>query len=322
MLIVAIAGGLGNQMFQYALYLKLKNMGKNVKIDLTYFNDMSGYTNFNGYELERLFAISPNIAEIQECYLLGKPKKGWFKRIKQNIGNRLRDYPVLFDIAWSIVTYVNEIKHRLQKLPDQIQEANANNNIYDISFLPEIYEYNNKYLNHGWQSEKYFLDIETEVRTAFAFKIGLDKRNTSIANSMKKENSIAIHVRRGDYLLKENLRCQNVCNEEYYFRAIKYIKKMVENPVYYVFSNDIEWCRENLQLENANYIDWNTGLDSYKDMQLMSMCKHNVIANSTFSWWGAWLNKNPNKIVVMPNKWFDIKYSENADIYPETWIRM
>jgi hypothetical protein len=136
------------------------------------------------------------------------------------------------------------------------------------------------------------------------------------------DNSISIHVRRGDYLNHESYK--NICGLNYYCSAIRYIKTLIMDPFFIVFSDDILWCKENLNniLSDTSviYVDWNTGKESYKDMQLISNCKHNIIANSSFSWWGAWLNTFPNKIIIAPKKWLNTNIESTPRI--ANWLLM
>ena len=135
---------------------------------------------------------------------------------------------------------------------------------------------------------------------------------------MEEVDSVSLHIRRGDYLLPENRELfGGICTLDYYRRAIDYILDKVKNPFFFIFSNDIVWVKENMNISNSLFITWNSGKDSWQDMFLMSKCKHNIIANSTFSWWGAWLNKNPQKIVISPSRFFNV--SNNSDIVPDTW---
>jgi len=168
------------------------------------------------------------------------------------------------------------------------------------------------YMHGFWQSEKYFKDVEELIRQIFIFK-DIDKRNLDFGKKLSYNNphtSVSIHVRRGDYL-KYNMK---VVDWEYYSQAISYISSKISNPKFYVFSDDIESAINIVEKAGVNYetITFNTGKDSYKDMFLMSQCKHNIIANSSFSWWGAWLNSNKDKIVVAPN-W-------GKDFVCEDWI--
>ncbi|MDR0428165.1 MAG: alpha-1,2-fucosyltransferase, partial [Dysgonamonadaceae bacterium] len=149
----------------------------------------------------------------------------------------------------------------------------------------------------------------------------LSSKSKELYDIIKEENSISIHIRRGDYLSSSNINyVGNICNITYYIEAIKKIEQMVENPVFFIFSNDIKWAQENLQLANVHYIDWNKKEDSWQDMFLMSKCKHNIIANSTFSWWRAWLNQYVEKIIISPDLFYN---GEKAtDLIPESWIKI
>jgi len=151
---------------------------------------------------------------------------------------------------------------------------------------------------------------------------------------MQQCESVAIHVRRGDYTSNAYSASFGTLADSYYKTAIERINAGAQQPVFFVFSDDIEWCRNNLQLHNAIFIEHNKGVDSYKDLVLMSHCRHNIIANSTFSWWGAWLNQNPQKIIIAPRIWFGKTYYDGIqpvypsriyntkDLIPETWILM
>ena len=131
--------------------------------------------------------------------------------------------------------------------------------------------------------------------------------------------SVGIHVRRGDYL---NIPLYSgICDLPYYTRAIEYIKSKSKNPKFYIFSNDMEWCKINLPVENAVFVEANTGINSIFDMILLSSCKYNIIANSSFSWWGAWLNKN-KKAVIAPTKWYNNKKRDAAVELSADWIRI
>ena len=130
--------------------------------------------------------------------------------------------------------------------------------------------------------------------------------------------SVSLHIRRGDYLDPENLeRYGGICTIEYYMKGISIIKNYFERPSFFIFSNDMEWVKENMDIPNPVYIDINKGKDSYMDMYLMSRCKANIIANSSFSYWGAMLNINPSPLVVYPQKWFN---NYTPDIFPQSWI--
>lgn len=179
-------------------------------------------------------------------------------------------------------------------------------------------------LYHGfWQSEKYFIEVEEEVREKFEFhKSLLNEKSRCLLELLtnSKRNFVSIHIRRGDYM--EDLERQ-VCTSNYYYDAISYIKKHVVQPNFVVFSDDILWCKEHLidLCDRVQYVDWNTGRDSWQDMCLMSNCSHHIIANSSFSWWGAWLNKNSRKIVVSPKRW-NVDFPLDSDRIPQNWIKL
>jgi len=165
------------------------------------------------------------------------------------------------------------------------------------------------YFEGYFQSEKYFSDYKDEIINEFQFKEKLQA---------PEGNSVAIHIRRGDYAEFANIHL--VCTPFYYENAVAYIQSKVESPIFYVFSDDIEWCKQNVKVpEPCHYID-NLNKPSSHDMQLMSLCKHNIISNSTYSWWAAWLNQNPDKIIVAPDRWF--ADSRETDIYTDNMVRL
>ena len=177
----------------------------------------------------------------------------------------------------------------------------------------------NIYLEGYWQSEKYFERIKDVIKNEFVFEKFSEEKNIFASNKIYATNSVAIHVRRGDYV--KNPLYSDICTLDYYKRAIKYITQHIDNPFFYIFSDDIHWCIENFNdLNQIEFIDWNNGKQSYRDMQLMSLCKHNIIANSTFSWWGAWLNKNPSKIVIAPKKILNSS-NDAIDLITNSWIK-
>ncbi len=170
-----------------------------------------------------------------------------------------------------------------------------------------------------WQSEKYFTNISSKVRKSFCFrKEFLNEQSKRLLATLHKNTTVSVHIRRGDYLNLTNRL--GICNLEYYDNAIKYIKERINHPQFIIFSDDMPWVKEHLHEPDATYVDWNQGKDSWQDMYLMSQCSHNIVANSSFSWWGAWLNDNPDKIVIAPKKWFC--YSPNYDILPPNWISL
>lgn len=275
MKVVNIIGGIGNQMFQYAfaLALKQKYPDEDVKLDTSHFN---GYSLHNGFEIERNFGLLLPIASNKELRKLTfyTPNYKMSRIIRKLFGYRKTEFkePRLF------------------------------------TFWHEAFEIKgNCYYEGSWQNEKYFKDYSNEVRKAFSFKQPLGEKNDKLLNHINHSESVSIHVRRGDYLSDSTY--QGICDLPYYKNAIAYINENVGHPHFFIFSNDAKWCKEYIAPLCGDYtiIDWNDGIKSWADMQLMSLCKHNIIAHSSFSWWAAWLNSNKNKIVVSPKGWFNRK---------------
>ena len=170
-----------------------------------------------------------------------------------------------------------------------------------------------------WQTEEYFKNIHKIIKKTFVFNIEkLNSKTTEILNTIQSTNSVSLHVRRGDYTYNEELN--NMCTLDYYNNATHFMDTKFDKLTYFVFSDDKIWIKENFKSLNFTLVDFNEKIDNWQDMFLMSKCKHNIIANSTFSWWGAWLNENPDKIVIAPSKWF--KTFNYDDIIPETWIKI
>lgn len=171
-----------------------------------------------------------------------------------------------------------------------------------------------------WQTEKYFLSIESKIRKTFQFRLELLSENTKqLATHIKTtNNSISLHVRRGDYM---GINSTKTFGLEYYDAAVKLLRTKFSGGRIFVFSDDVEWAKANLLYENMIFVDWNVGADSWQDMYLMSLCTYNIIANSSFSWWSAWLNNNNHKIVIAPKKWMK-EEPVDSDIIPNSWIRL
>jgi hypothetical protein len=175
-----------------------------------------------------------------------------------------------------------------------------------------------------WISEKYFLDIAEVIREEFRFRNPPSPENQALLETLTAVNSVAVHVRRGDYANKPEITQRyGLPAPDYYARAAALIAERDPNPVFFVFSDDLDWARENLELgPDVVYVDHNRGEASPEDLRLMANSKHNVIANSGFSWWGAWLNANPQKIVCAPEAWMADPAFDTSDVVPESWFRL
>ena len=178
------------------------------------------------------------------------------------------------------------------------------------------------YYDGYWQDERYFKAFRTEIIEAFKFTPLVGDSNRKVENMLKEGRFASLHVRRGDYL-KEPL-FQNTCDIAYYQRAISRLNQMADPYCYLIFSNDIAWCKTHIEPlcdgRRTHYVDWNHGKESYRDMQLMTFCKHHIIANSSFSWWGAWLSTANDGITIAPRQWYanDRKPSPAA----EAWLKL
>ncbi|MDF5729534.1 MAG: alpha-1,2-fucosyltransferase, partial [Rhizonema sp. PD38] len=202
---------------------------------------------------------------------------------------------------------------------------------------------NNSYLYGYWQSDKYFTDIRHILLSEFSIKYPQNYQNEELSEKIQFHESVSLHVRRGDYFQDEKTyQFHGICSLDYYKCCMNYIAEKVTNPQFFVFSDDSQWVKENLKGSfPITIVENNGGFKSYEDLRLMTQCKHNIIANSSFSWWGAWLNPNPYKIVCTPQQWFkkqstDTKFSipegsiswykdkfvDTKDLIPLDWIKL
>ncbi|RTL12957.1 MAG: alpha-1,2-fucosyltransferase [Neisseriaceae bacterium] len=285
MQIIWCSGGLGNQMFQYAFYRRLQLDGKSVTLDISGFND---YGLHNGFELDKIFPVKINLAD---------------EVLINNIKQKISHLSLLKKIWWKVFTNFRPVI--VQK------NFGYSSRLSNLQGL--------KYLEGYWQSEKYFGTHSDTIRNDFKFPL-LDIKNKDYADKISQGEAVSIHIRMGDYV--NHPLHGGICTLEYYKKALSLIEEKVESPLFFIFSNDIEWCQNNLKLDKAIYVTGNEGKNSFRDMHLMSMCKHNIIANSSFSWWGAWLNNNPDKVVVAPSKWFNDKTINTKDLLPDSWIQI
>lgn len=179
----------------------------------------------------------------------------------------------------------------------------------------------NTYLHGYWQSERYFAEIAPQIRADLCFTTPLDKANADMAAQITESpNAVALHVRRGDY---SNNSTYAALQPDHYRTAADKIAHSTGPITCFVFSNDAAWARDNLDLSHpTTIVDINDETTGHFDLHLQSLCTHNVIANSTFSWWAAWLNPNPDKIVIAPQQWFNNPKLANPDLIPKTWTQL
>jgi len=297
MIILSLFGGLGNQMFQYACGKAIAmKLGVELKLDVSLVVDRTPRENFTyrDYELA-VFNINDEIATEDE--------------VRVYIPN-LWNSTELQRQLYRVKRFLTQKSFFREKLKFRFNE--------DIDSVSD-----NSYIYGYFQTERYFEDIRIELLERFSLRNQLDEVNALIVKQMQLENSVSIHVRRGDYT---NSAFTLLGVEDYYRKAIDFIIENVENPVFYVFTNDQEWVEDNFKaLEiNKSIVTVNSGSQSYKDMILMSNCKHNICANSSFSWWGAWLNTNSDNIVITPQNWFkSTEYVESTyDLIPTRWMSL
>ena len=281
---VAIYGGLGNQMFQYAAgrALALRN-GCRLQLDTRH------------YDTNQAFRYGLGDFNIQA------------------IVGTSRTLPPTKSRRWSYLAWRHfSSRHRLMRE----KGLGFNQSVASSS--------GSLYLKGYWQTEKYFADARDIIRKELSFVSAATRKNAELANEIRQTASIAVHVRRGDYVSNPKSNAfHGTCSPTYYRGAVEQILQATNREhTVYLFSDDCNWARENIKLPcNIRIVDHNDMNTAHEDLRLMSLCDHQVASNSTFSWWAAWLNANPKKIVVVPEKWFAEPSADDSDIIPSDWRR-
>ena len=295
MILVELSGGIGNQMFQYAFaYVLAHKNNTNIKLEVSFFDlpkAISGHTPRN-FELN-IFPNSYNFSNSDDINFFLQPSK--CNQLKKKFG---LNYPKI---------YLETQFHFQQELATIKSSA---------------------FIKGYFQSYKYWNGLEDTVRKIFHINENkLDEINARLLFKIKNTNSIAVHIRRGDYITDSvTQQFHGNCSFEYYMNAIHFIASKTKNFTLVFFSDDSNWVQS--QFEHIPFskifLSHNFDQNSWKDLYLMQYCQHNIIANSSFSWWAAWLNQNPDKIVVAPKKWFAVSESEKNtnDLIPSEWFRM
>ena len=286
-IIANIAGGLGNQMFQYAAAYSLAQ-NKNFKLML----DISDFTKINNrtFQLKYFFNITNSIATNKE--------------VKSILGMRR------FFLIRRILKKINKLTPNLL-----IEEPY----IFNERFL-EVE--NSIYLQGYWQNYNYFLSYKKKLQNIFKLKSLSSKDILFSDHYLKMNNLTSVHIRKGDYINKNNKNIFNQLGTKYYMDSISYIKNMVSKPFFFIFSDDYNWVKDNIKLPHNEYILMDYSLDSLIDFKLMSLCQHHIIANSTFSWWPAWLkDENRGDIVIAPKKWLNTNLEPKGMIMP-SWVQI
>lgn len=287
MIIVKLKGGLGNQMFQYAIGRRLSEYyHTKLKLDTSLYQEEDGGITPRGYQLNRFFTT----AEI------ARPKDLKF-----------------FFTAGSLLNKARKFLANGKYIAEQ-----------SFRFNPEFLRFGkNCYLDGYWQCEHYFSDISGLIRKEFRLKLLFEGKNKHLADLIGSVNAVSLHIRRGDYV--ENPitnQFHGSCSPEYYEKAVHHMGKEIKNPHFFVFSDDPAWVNNNFRIDfPMTIVAHNDDSNGFEDMRLMSICKDHIIANSSFSWWGAWLNGREQKIVIAPQKWFNDQSVDTSTIIPEKWLK-
>ena len=287
MIITRLSFGLGNNLFQYALGRRLA-----LERNTEFFIDFTG-ENYN----RRQYCLS-YMSNFNMISSVAKKRD----LVKLKLLNRF---------SFLNPDYKNSI----------IKEKT---NTFDQSIINAP---KNAYLRGYWQSEKYFKPIENIIRQDLKLKEPQDKKYQNLLERITRCNSVSVHVRRGDYLSPKNLSLLATCAPDYFLRAEEFISKKVTSAELFIFSDDTDWVKKNIPFRFPVTFISDSSLtlankSDYLELMLMSACKHNIIANSTFSWWGAWLNNNPQKIVIAPQKWFTDPGVDDKDLVPPAWVKI
>jgi hypothetical protein len=291
MIIINIIGGLGNQMFQYAFAYALSQKRRTeLKLDITGFN----HYDLRSYKLH-VYTLIEKFASKKEIHIT--------KYASENLGQHL----------------MRILKRKRKQMATTYYEEkyfHVNNNIFDVTGAG--------YFDGYWQSEKYFLEYRTELLKNFSLKNQLLEASEKFLHLIHATHSISVHIRRGDYVTNPSTNnFHGTCDVNYYRNAVSYIENFVDNPHYFIFSDDLEWAKDNLHFcQQKTFIEFENDAIDYEEMYLMSQCNHNIIANSSFSWWGAWLNQNSEKMVIAPKKWFNDPSINTSDLLPDSWIQL
>ena len=343
MIVCHFDSGLGNQMNSYAEYLAYKKMNPTQDIyieNIVYDIKQDAISMWNGFELDRIFDVNvPNIrelfsdeqwekivTEVQESHFWSAGRWDFGSAIAKTLNNKGLEIENLCpQKSWNDSSVHKQLTSRamikqllsktlgsnyisLMNLRWKYTLSRQNEEIFGL--IPEKGNYlcggigNYMYKNSGMRF------VDQEVRKAFTFKPVEDQKNMELLKLVKSTNSISIHVRRGDMLAAN----ESFFKYGYYKKAVRYIKKRVDDPyfVFFCIPGDTQWCKDNLELFDLHtesdricFVDWNTGTESYRDMQLMAACKHNIITRTSFGWWGSYLNTYPNKITICSDFLFD-----------------
>lgn len=294
MIYIKLYGGLGNQMFQYAFAYALSlKWGGSLYLETSSFKE----------NCEKRDSFTPRTFELEVFDLQGKEiSREYLEKYYNRKNSRF----------WSRLPWFK---------PTTLVKEN------EFGYYPDFFSIKPPLLLDGYfQCENYFLDYSSQIKKIFAFPITLlNFKQLSIFKSLSANpNAVSIHVRRGDYVTDSSIKSfHGICGTDYYRNAIEKIKSVLPDAEYYLFTDSLELVKEEFrEFANIKYIVSESNQPSWIDMMLMSTCKHHIIANSSYSWWGAWLGVNPNKTVIAPEKWFANNEVDYSNVVPEKWIKL
>lgn len=301
MITVKLMGGMGNQMFQYALgrHLALKN-NDSLQLDLNFLQDRTPRPNFTfrDYDLDIFELTVPTFSTLANLDLSARAS---YSKIMSRL-------------------HIDQLIGFLPGTSKIIRDS------VPTKFYPAVLSSSgNIYLNGYWQSPKYFEAVSDTLKKDFSIKKELINPNSDVADLTRKENSICVNVRRADFISNpEAAKYHGFSGLEYYQKAEKIITEQVQNPHFVVSSDDIEWCRKSLKFNHpTTYVGYEYGGHKFANyLWLMTECKHFIIPNSSFAWWAAWLSKSNNKIIIAPKNWFNDPSIDTTDLIPSDWIRI
>ena len=292
MIVVKITDGLGNQLFQFALARQLYENGFDVLLDISWYENIENRFTARKFQLDS-FNFSIEIANQKECSQIKSPKRIFF----------------INSLFWRLQNFLPY--YRKRHIKEQFSGYEPN-----IFKIPKT-----SYLEGFWQSPKYFNNIRNNLLKEITIKYKSINHKNYIREIDLQKISIAVHVRRGDYALPSS--AHRLLDETYYSTAINQMVEELGNDIhFYFFSDDLDFLVEQnyyLEIPSKTLVK-NTCAE--EDLMLIKACKHQIISSSTFSWWGAWLNENPNKVVISPKRWFNDEKNENQDLLPDEWIKI
>lgn len=291
MIIVRLTGGLGNQLFQYAIGRKLALHHKTELV-------------------------------LENSFYINTPKKATPRKYELCHFN-IKARCTTSEERAKLFLYTNSITKRIKRFFPSVgkfyffTEQQLHKKIY-------LHLTKNSFLDGYWQSENFFTNIKKNIIEDLQIIPAMSANDIAIADKITSTNSISLHIRRGDYVSYAPANATHgLCGLDYYIKSISYIEQHIENPMFFIFSDDIKWVSEHLKINHPYlYVDHNSSDTAFQDLRLMSMCKHNIIANSSFSWWGAWLNQNQQKLVIAPKRWFANEQKDSSEIIPASWITL